>query len=390
MTYSPSDQASAAVDLATQPVQIAPGIHWVGNRPPGQIFYANPYLVHTAATATTRGFSMVIDPGSPKEFAVISSKIRQIYPKFDQLDAIYINHQDPDVGSSVGMMLGRYCPKAQVLCSEETWRLIQYYNVPKERFIALDRFEHGMRAHNGQIFLPVPSPFCHFVGAVMLYDPQNRVLFTGDLFGSLTSQDAKGLWADESDWAGMRAFHQLYMPTQQALKLAISKIRALDPPVEIIAPQHGRLLKGYWVEEFMNRLEHLEVGLDLIATQKESPQEKQAWQTVFNRVMSLARELAGADAELLLIEDPVLRNHLEFKGNRLVMNTDQTKRTVERVVSKLTERAPAELAQPIKYEAVVAAHELDLPAPNIDLEDEGAEPTSHDEAPKSGSLFDHP
>lgn len=359
-------------DLVTQPVQIGEGVYWVGRRPPKQIFYANPYLVHMPSKQGGSPFTMVIDPGAVKEFSVISSKILKIIPKLDQIDAIHINHQDPDVGSSVGMLLGRYCPQARVLCTEDTWRLIQYYNVPKEQFVALERFEHGMRAAGGQLFKPVPSPFCHFVGAMMLYDPHNRILFTGDLFGSLTPQDAEGLWADETDWAGMRAFHQLYMPTNKALKLAIDRIRALDPPVEIIAPQHGRLLRGYWVKEFMERLEHLEVGLDIISSQRETQEESRAWGVVFTRVLDVARELIGEEVELLLIEDPGLRNHLEFEGKQLKLNTNQAKRTLEKAVSMIAAHHPAELSQPIVYEAIVAALELNLPSPSVELEEDGA------------------
>ena len=375
MTLSPRAPAPSSVDLTTDPVQLGDGVYWVGRRPPGQIFYANPYLVHMPGQdQSVRPFTMVVDPGAVKEFSVISSKIRQIVPNLEHIDAVYINHQDPDVGSSVGMLLGRYCPEARVLCSEDTWRLIQYYNVPRERFVALERFEHGMKTSGGLTFLPVPSPFCHFVGAVMLYEPRNRILFTGDLFGALTAQDAQGIWADDSDWAGMRAFHQLYMPTNKALRLAIARIRALSPKVEILAPQHGRIIRGAYVQEFMERLEHLEVGLDILDEGRESQDERRAWEAIFNRVLETAKEVMGEEVELLLVEDPVLRNHLEFEGKRLVMRTNLAKRTLERAVSTITAHAPAELAQPIKYEAIMAAHELDLPTPNVELEEEGGAP----------------
>ena len=54
------------------------------------------------------------------------------------------------------------------------------------------------------------------------------------------------------------------------------------------------------------------------------------------------------------------------------MSTNQAKRTLEKVVAMLTAQHPAELAQPIKYEAIVAALELNLPTPSVELEDDGA------------------
>ena len=107
----------------------------------------------------------------------------------DRLSALFINHQDPDVGSSASIISARYAPKAGILCSEDTWRLIVHLNLPRNRFIATEKFAQGLSVPTGHKLLPVPSPFCHFRGAVMLYDPETRVLFTGDLFGGLT--DAK-------------------------------------------------------------------------------------------------------------------------------------------------------------------------------------------------------
>src|SRR5690606_4685038 len=102
-------------------------------------------------------------------------------------------------------------------------------NLPRARFLATDKFLNGLRLPTGHRVVPVPSPFCHFRGAVMMYDPETRVLFSGDLFGGLTDAQAQGLWADESDWPGMRAFHQLYMPTNTALARTVQAIRALQP-----------------------------------------------------------------------------------------------------------------------------------------------------------------
>jgi len=362
-------QEVSSPDLVSQAVQIGDGVWWVGRRTPKQIFYANPYLIHLTGNDAT--FNMVIDPGSQGEFSVIGSKIRQVLPSLEDLHAVYINHQDPDVASSVGMILQRYSPNAQVFCSEDTWRLIQYYNVPRERFLPLERFEHGIKTAVGRTLVPVPSPFCHFVGAVMLYDQHNQILFTGDLFGSLTSKDAEGLWADDSDWVGMRAFHQLYMPTNKALKIAISRIRALLPRVRIIAPQHGRLIRGEYVGEFMSRLEHLEVGLDILEEKGKTADERRAWIAVFDRTLGVAKEFLGENIEVTLLDDPVIRNHLEFDGRRLVMNSETPKRALEKAVMVMSDNASSDVAQAIKYEAVMAAHEMDLPTPSLEL-DEGA------------------
>jgi len=358
-----------SVDLSVQPVEIAENTWWVGKRPPGQIFYANPYL-RTFPNNNGQPFNLILDPGSSSDFAVVRSKVERVIRNVNRLSAVFINHQDPDVGSSVGLLLGRYTPNAHVLCTEDTWRLVHYYNIPRDRFVPLERFPSGFRVPSGEKLLPVPSPFCHFVGASMLYDPQTRVLFTGDLFGSLTDKDAEGLYADETDWAGMRAFHQIYMPTNRALKHAIANIRALDPAPLMIAPQHGRVIRGEWVAEFMRRVESLPVGVDILQDRNASPEELQAWTTVLHRVLDAAAGVLGPGADAMLVDDPDLRDHLEFDGNRIKI-TSLGRTTVERAVRLLCEKTPEEYANPIRYEAVFAAGELDLPTPQIDLEEDG-------------------
>ena len=96
----------------------------------------------------------------------------------------------------------------------------------------------------------------------MMYDHETRILYTGDLFGGLSYQP--DLYAGENYWEGMKAFHQIYMPTQEAISLAIKNIRALDPQPLVIAPQHGSLITGEWIEHYLKKLGMLPVGLNLL------------------------------------------------------------------------------------------------------------------------------
>lgn len=358
-------------ELASRPVEIAEGTYWVGKRPPGQIFYANPYL-RVFHGDGNKQFHMIIDPGSGKDFAVMHAKTRSILGDMKRVGAVFINHQDPDVASSVGQLLGRYCPRAYVLCTEDTWRLVQYYNIERKQFIQIENYANGFRTPTRHLLKPVPSPFCHFVGAMMLYDPQTKVLFSGDLFGGLTDRNAQGLYADETDWVGIRAFHQIYMPTNQALRHAIANIRKLAPDVRIIAPQHGRIIRGAMVEEYMRRLEELPVGLDILGDRQQSPDEMQAWTTVLRRMLDTLEGLTGTSHGHKLFLDSILRDSLRRTQDGPVL-TDLGKSSIERAVRILSVDLPPEIADAIKYEAVYAAGELELPTPNIDLEEGGDE-----------------
>jgi glyoxylase-like metal-dependent hydrolase (beta-lactamase superfamily II) len=353
----------------TDPIEIAPNTFWVGRREPGAIFYANPYLrSFPAKNGNGRDFHLLIDPGSNKDFAFVRSKSEKVIGDISRVEGVFINHQDPDVGSAIGLMVGRFTPDCHVLCSEDTWRLVQYYNVPRERFVAVEKFPHGFKLPNEERILPVPSPFCHFVGAWMLYDPQTRVLFTGDLFGSLTDKNAEGMYADESDWAGMRAFHQIYMPTNKALALAVQRIRTLTPAVELIAPQHGRLIRGPWLQEFMNRIERLPVGLDILDDRNASATDLRAWNEVLQRVVGVARGFTGDRVDTLLYEHPELKGLIEKDGNRPKI-VGMGRSSVETALRVLCEHLAPSAADPVRYEAITAALEMDLPSPSIELDE---------------------
>ena len=366
-----AERANAAnVDLRTQPQEIAPDTWWVGRRDPGAVFYANPYLrVFRGAdekTGRALEFNIMIDPGSSSDFSVVTTKVSSVIGGLNRISAIFVNHQDPDVGSSASLISARFAPKAAILASEDTWRLIVHQNLPRARFLATDKFPNGLRLPTGHRVVPVPSPFCHFRGAVMLYDPETRVLFSGDLFGGLTDAQAQGLWADESDWPGMRAFHQLYMPTNAALARTVQAIRALQPAVEIIAPQHGRVIRGPYVKMFLDRIERLQVGLDII-DESQDPTTLQAWNAVLQRVLATARGYLGEAADAKLAGATDLEDTVQVSGQKITI-LRLGKWTVERAVETLCSQEPPEIAGPIQVEAVVASAEYGLPTPHLDLE----------------------
>lgn len=125
------------------PVEIAPGTYWVGKRDPESIFHANPYLRVFHGTDKKTGkpnqFNLLIDPGSPSDFAIVSTKVAQVIGNMNRVSALFINHQDPDVGASAPMVMARYAPKAHIVCSEDTWRLVVHQGLPRDRFIATEK-----------------------------------------------------------------------------------------------------------------------------------------------------------------------------------------------------------------------------------------------------------
>jgi flavorubredoxin len=366
---TPVPSTSPSPDLRLAPVEIAPETFWVGKREPGAILHANPYLLRFPSMNKAQRqseFNLLIDPGSSSDFSAVTTKVSSLIGGLDHLSAVFLNHQDPDVGSSMAIISARYAPRAFIICSKDTWRLIVHFNLPNNRFIATEKFAQGLKMPNGHRLIPVPSPFCHFRGAVMLYDPQTRVLFSGDLFGGLTDANAQGLWAEESDWKGIRSFHQIYMPVNAALVRAVTAIRNLEPAVEIIAPQHGRILHGALVPQFLDRMEKLQVGLDIM-DEAQDRTSLQAWNAVANRVLKLASDYLGSEVEARLAVSPELQDTATWDGKRLTVKR-MGKWTLEHVVDLLCQNQRPEVIGPILVEATSAAAEYNLPTPHLDIE----------------------
>ena len=270
-----------------QASELAPGVYWVGAGTK-TFLSRNSFLRIFKGNGTTG--TLLIDPGPTNDLDSLSQKVSAVLPGgLAKINLAFINHQDPDV-LGVLPMLTKLNQNLTVIATEDTWRLANLNGMSQTPFRAVDKVQ-GQRVvlPTGHTLQFIPTPFCHFRGACMIYDLESRILFTGDLFGGIA---ASGLHATEANWAGIKAFHQLYMPSNEAIRMAIKKIRALEPAPLALMPQHGGLIKGELIELFMNRMEELQVGLDIISSLSE---KMPALIAGLNEIMSEVREVLGSD-----------------------------------------------------------------------------------------------
>jgi flavorubredoxin len=243
----------------SQAIAIAPDIYWVGKRNKLN-FETNVYL--RIFKGNGKKINMLIDPGPNTDFEEIARKIDTVLAPGENIHFIYINHQDPDVCANVISFEKKY-PKAQFICSEDIWRLIKAYNFDKKHAIIIEQFTTGkIRLATGHRLSCVSTPYAHTCGAYALFDHEQSVLFSGDFFAGLT--ETPDLFADESYWEGVKTFHQIYMPTNQAIRRTVENFRQIDQPIKIIAPQHGKILPEELIDSFLDRIKTLPVGLDLL------------------------------------------------------------------------------------------------------------------------------
>ena len=247
-----------------EPVEIAKDIYWVGSSEEA-LLRRNIYL--RVFRLRNKTFGMVVDPGPECDLDVLITKAASILGNLAKVNLIFINHQDPDVVPNA-KYIQTINPHALTLMTEDTWRLVQFYGLKKENFRAVEKFRNmkvSPITHTGvqlnYILQFIPTPFCHFRGSCMYYDVNTRILFSGDFLGGISTSE---LFAKEPHWEGIKVFHQLYFPSREALRHALKQIRRINPKPLMIAPQHGGILQGEIIDLFMDRMEELMVGLDII------------------------------------------------------------------------------------------------------------------------------
>lgn len=252
-----SDQLKSAIEIEDD-------IFWVSHRNPDHLLQINSYF--RRFKGPTQSVNLLMEPGPVELFPVISAKVSSIIGDIKNIHMYSLSHQDPDVAMN-STLISKINPSALCLCTEETWRLVRFFDLPHKSFKDTSSFEnHQIKfaSNPNHILEIVPFPYCHFVGAFGIYDRATRALFTGDLFGGLNPPGNMSLMAEEEHWEGIKLFHQIYMPSKKAVQQAIRRIRALDPPPRMIVPQHGAIIMEDLLDEFMSRLFNLDMGLDLL------------------------------------------------------------------------------------------------------------------------------
>lgn len=294
-----------------EPIEISADTFWVGKRE-GELLERNIYL--RVFRGGGKQINMLIDPGPPSDLQVLTEKTSKIIRSIKNVNLIFINHQDPDVAYNASS-IQKLNPNSIILSSEDSIRLIHFYGLDLSKLRAIESFKNlEIALITGHKLKFVPSPYCHFRGAVMLYDPETRILFSGDLFGGLSYNQS--LFAKDGYLEGIKIFHQIYMPTKEGLKYAIENIKNLEPPPLFIAPQHGSIISFEKVKEAIEFLENLDVGLDLYLKR----QEKENYLGAINELLKEVKNwISKNDLKEILMgfKDSTFTSMFGFAGDEI-------------------------------------------------------------------------
>ncbi|MDI6860414.1 MAG: MBL fold metallo-hydrolase [Caldisericia bacterium] len=240
-------------------------------RSPEKELHRNIYLKRFISSDRKERVNMIFDPGTPLDYEQLFKILKDLIGGVQNINLIFISHQDPDITSNLKTFLSAN-PNALILGSIDTFRLVSMYGISERNFKGVETLKRDVVkiSRTGHMIQFVPAYFCHFRGAMMVYDFESRVLFSGDFLAGVNTKKKEGVYATEESFEGISIFHQIYMPSKKALLLTIDRIGLLNPLPEVIAPQHGDVIKGDLIYDFLTKLTNLEVGLDLLSwTQSE-------------------------------------------------------------------------------------------------------------------------
>ncbi|MDA3908686.1 MAG: ATP-binding protein [Sulfurimonas sp.] len=233
-----------------QPIEIADNIYWVGMYLENDPFQCHPYFIKNGDE------SILIDPGSMLEFNETVRKVKSI-ADIKSIKYIVLHHQDPDLAAAVPeieKLIDR--DDLLIVTHSRMSLLIKHYLVSSD-YYEIDKNDNQLVTSSGFKLDFLTTPYCHSPGAFVSYEPKTKTLFSGDIFGGI--EESWEFYADETYFHKAKQFHQEYMPSKDIFNYALSKIEKLD--IELIAPQHGSIIKKQYIQNLITDMKNLDCGL---------------------------------------------------------------------------------------------------------------------------------
>ncbi len=233
-------------------IAISRDIYWVGYEEKDSSLHCNPYLLIDDKEV------IFFDPGSIPDFPTIMRKVLDIIDP-QCINLIVASHQDPDVCGNIAILEDVIVNNnLKFAVHSNTGRLTDHYGIVSENYL-VDKNDYKYTLKSGRVLEFIYAPYLHSPGAIATYDKKSKTLFSGDIFGGVSSEWK--LFADKNFLENMKAFHQLYMPSNQILKNFINKLNNYE--IDRILSQHGSIIEGDDVKKAIDFLRDLPCGIDL-------------------------------------------------------------------------------------------------------------------------------
>ena len=225
----------------SQIAKVNDDIYWVGvNDRETDIFEAlwplpngvsyNSYLIMDEKTA-------LIDTVNFDYHESYLNKIEQILDD-RELNYLIINHMEPDHSGAVKAIKEKY-PEVEIVGNKKTMNFLEgFYNINNGLHIVSNGDSIDLGNRELEFFL---TPMVHWPETMMTYDNKDKVLYSGDAFGSFGALDG-GIFDDEIkkhryDDEIRRYFSNIVGKYSMMVQRALQKLSDIE--INIVASTHG-------------------------------------------------------------------------------------------------------------------------------------------------------
>ncbi len=218
---------------------------------PNKIIDTNQYMIKTERNA------LLMDPGGVELFSAMLANVVKQAP-IEEITHVFASHQDPDIISSLG--LWDQALNNAVLHSPWIWEgFIRHFGMNNITYDPLP--DEGSVIHiDGVEIQFIPAHYLHSSGNFNVYDPEAKILMSGDIGAAIEADDSPLEVSDFKEHTEkMKFFHQRWMPSNRAKDDWIERVSQLD--IEMMCPQHGRIFVGDDVQRFLQWFADLDVGI---------------------------------------------------------------------------------------------------------------------------------
>ena len=148
----------------------------------------NSYLINDEKVA-------LIDTASEDHFFDYINKIRCIIGDKKKIDYLIVNHMEPDHSGLLKAIVELY-PDIKIVGNKKTIGMINDFYEISENFHTIDDGDIlDLGKHKLKFFI---TPMVHWPETMMTYEITEKILFSGDAFGSFGALDG-GIFDDEVD-----------------------------------------------------------------------------------------------------------------------------------------------------------------------------------------------
>ncbi len=155
-----------------------------------------------------------------------------------KIDYLIINHMEPDHSGAIKPIIARY-PEITLVGNKKTFGFVEsFYLKPENTFEVYDNAALGLGKNKLQFQM---IPMVHWPETMVTFEETNKILFSGDAFGSYGTLDG-GIFDDEINLnfyevEVMRYFTNIVGKYCPHTRRAMKKLEPLD--IKMIAATHG-------------------------------------------------------------------------------------------------------------------------------------------------------